>query len=124
MKLIQKFTLWYLVITFVVLIIGGLLSYYSIKSEVDHEQVKYLRKNIDFTIRELNKGIIPDSLSQNRMEISELAMSTPKTKLLVTDTLVYTRYLRRKEPQLKVSTSQLINGRHFYISTYGAIVDT
>lgn len=124
MKLIQKFTLWYLVITFVVLIIGGLLSYYSIKSEVDHEQVKYLRKNIDFTIRELNRGVIPDSLSQNRMEINELAMSTPKTKLLVTDTLVYTRYLRRKEPQLKVSTSQIIGGHHFYISTYGAIVDT
>lgn len=124
MKLIQKFTLWYLVITFVVLVIGGVFSYYSIKSEVDHEQVKYLRKNIDFTIRELNRGVIPDSLSQNRMEINELAMSTPRTKLLVTDTLVYTRYLRRKEPQLKVSTSEVINGHHFYISTYGAIVDT
>jgi len=124
MKLIQRFTIWYLVITFVVLIIGGLFSYYSIKSEVDHEQVKYLRKNIDFTIQELKRGVIPDSLSQNRMEISELALTTKRTKLDVTDTVVYTRYLRRKEPQLKVSTSQIINGRHFYISTYGAIVDT
>src|SRR5690606_9487599 len=124
MKLIQKFTLWYLVITFIVLIIGGVFAYHSIKSEVDYEQVRYLRKNIDFTIRELQKGVMPDSLSQNRMEISELAMSTHKTKLAVTDTMVYTRYLRRKEPQLKVSTSRIINGHHYYISTYGAIVDT
>lgn len=124
MKLIQKFTLWYLVITFIVLIIGGVFAYHSIKSEVDYEQVRYLRKNIDFTIRELHKGVMPDSLSQNRMEISELAMSTPRTKLVVADTMVYTRYLRRKEPQLKVSISRVINGHHYYISTYGAIVDT
>src|SRR5690606_7216692 len=98
--------------------------YHSIKSEVDYEHVRYLRKNIDFTIRELHKGVMPDSLSQNRMEISELAMSTPRTKLVVADTMAYTRYLRRKEPQLKVSISRVITGLHYSIAACGSIVGT
>jgi len=124
MKLIYKFSLWYLVITFFVLIIGGVLSYYTIKNEVDREQARYLKKNIDFTVQELTRGIFPDSLSQNRMEITRLAPNTPEIDFLVRDTMVWRDYLKRMEPQVKVSASRVINKQHYFISTYGAIVDT
>jgi len=124
MRLIHKFTIVYLIITFFVLIIGGVLAYKTVKSEVDNEQARYLKKNIDFTISEITRGVIPDSLSQHRMEIRRLGDDQPETPFFVRDTLVWHGYLKRMEPQVKVSVSRVINGQHFYISTYGAVVDT
>lgn len=124
MKLIQKFTLLYLLITVVVLIIGGVFSYHVIKKEVDKEQTRYLKRNIDFTMQELSRGIYPDSLFQNKMEVQRLDMSVPEIEFFVRDTLVWLNYLKRFEPQVKVSASRKINNNHYYISTYGAIVDT
>lgn len=124
MKLIAKFSLWFLAITFVVLVIGGVLSYNTVKKEVDREQARYLKKNIDFTIREIKRGVIPDSLSQNRIEIRRVAASSADDEFTVRDTLVYHNYLKRMEPQVKVSTVREIGGEYFLIATYGAIVDT
>ncbi len=124
MKLIQKFTLWYLVATFLVLAVGGVFSFNSIKKEVDREQARYLKKNIDFTIQQLNNGVIPDSLFQNKIEVKEVSNLYDEDEFLIRDTLVWHGYLKRMEPQIKVSTVRDINGRNFYISTYGAIVDT
>lgn len=124
MKLIHKFTLLYLLITLVVLIMGGVFSYHVIKKEVDKEQTRYLKRNIDFTMQELSRGIYPDSLFQNKMEVQTLDMSIPEIEFFVRDTLVWLNYLKRFEPQVKVSASRKIDDRHYYISTYGAIVDT
>lgn len=124
MKLIQKFTFWYLVATFFVLAVGGVFSFKSIKKEVDREQARYLKKNIDFTIQQLNNGVIPDSLFQNKIEVKEVSNLYDEDEFVIRDTLVWHGYLKRMEPQIKVSTVRDINGRNFYISTYGAIVDT
>jgi signal transduction histidine kinase len=124
MKLIQKFTLWYLVATFLVLVVGGFFSFQSIKKEVDREQARYLKKNIDFTIQHLTNGVIPDSLFQNKIEVQKVSKAEDENEFLIKDTLVWHGYLKRMEPQIKVSTVRNINGQHFYISTYGAIVDT
>lgn len=124
MKLIQKFTLWYLVATFFVLAVGGIFSFNSIKKEVDREQTRYLKKNIDFTVQQLTRGVIPDSLFQNKMEIKELISADTAESFLVRDTLVWHGYLKRMEPQIKVSTIRSINNQIFYISTYGAMLDT
>src|SRR5690606_12749408 len=103
MKLIHKFTLWYLVVTFFVLIVGGILSYHTIKTEVDREQARYLKRSIDFTVEELTKGIFPDSLSQNRIEIRKVDTDLPEIDFFVRDTMVWRNYLKRMEPQVKVS---------------------
>lgn len=140
MKLIQKFTLWYLIATFFVLVIGGVFSFNSIKKEVDREQARYLKKNIDFTVRQLTNGVVPDSLFQYKIDIKEVSAALAPAlnfdlgsdldsdlegeEFLIQDTLVWHGYLKRLEPQIKVSTVRTINDRHFYISTYGAIVDT
>lgn len=124
MKLIHKFTLWYLIATLFVLIIGGIFSFKSIKKEVDREQARYLKKNIDFTIQQLNNGVIPDSLFQNKIEVKRVSKSLDDDEFLIKDTLVWHGYLKRMEPQVKVSTVRNIKGQNLYISTYGAIVDT
>lgn len=124
MKLIHKFTLWYLLTTFFVLMIGGFISYHTTKAEIDREQARYLKKNIDFTIKELSKGIFPDSLLQHKMEIKKMDFNAPVIKFKVSDTLIWHHYLKRMEPQVKVTTSRIINGEHYYIATYGAMVDT
>lgn len=124
MKLIQKFTLWYLVATFFVLVIGGVFSFKSIKKEVDREQARYLKKNIDFTIQQLTNGVLPDSLFQNKIEVKEVSKALEESDFLIKDTLVWHNYLKRMEPQIKVSTVRTINGQSFYISTYGAMLDT
>src|SRR5690606_25166307 len=68
--------------------------------------------------------VIPDSLSQNKIEIRRMGASSAEEGFRVSDTLVYHNYLKRMEPQVKVTAVREINGDYFTIASYGAIVDT
>lgn len=127
MKLITKFILIYLIVTVIVLGIGGFISYFIIKDEINNElkwefveridRVTYLlehgrkfnpRKDIEgdqnLVVRELNEPVEP------RVE--------------VTDTLIWHDRLEQDEQNVKVSAYRNINGTPYFISTYGAMIES
>lgn len=124
MKLTYKFAVWYLLITLGVLIIGGVISFYNIKHEIDQEQARYLKHRIDFIAREIQRGIPVDSLSNHKIEIRLLNVADPEIQLTVTDTMIWHDYMKRKESEVKVSASRKINGQHYFISTHDSMVES
>ena len=124
MKLTYKFAIWYLALTLVVLLIGGVISYHNTQEEINKEQARHLRHRIDFLAGEIKKGVPVRTLASDKFEIRVLPASQPLLPMTVSDTLIWHNYLKRKEPEVKVAVSRKINGRHYYISTHDLLVES
>lgn len=124
MKLTYKFAALYLLITLVILVIGGVITFYNIKTEVDQEQARYLRHRINLISKEINRGVPIDSLTTHEVDIRVLPADAPAMGLAISDTMVWHDYLHRKEPEVKLSVSKKINGKHYYISTHDSMIES
>ncbi len=127
MKLITRFILIYLIITVIVLGIGGVLSYFIIKEEVDRELTWEFMERIDRVTYLLERGrrFHPkrDVEGDRNLIIQELDRSVEE-RVEVTDTLIYSDRLEQNEQNVKVSAYRNINGNSYYISTYGAMIES
>lgn len=124
MRLVHKFTIWYLAITFVVLAIGGIILFFTIRAEVDFEEALMLRERLDRAVARLEKGVDPEHLRRHKIEVRELDMALPEIEFDRTDTIAYHEYLQRNEKQVKVIISRKINGKHYYLSAFYGLVES
>ena len=124
MRLVQKFTIWYLVITFFVLAVGGIILFFAIRAEVDFEEALMLRERLDRATGHLERGADPEHLRRKNIEVRELAYQLPEIEFQRSDTLAYHEFLQRMEKQVKVTISRKINGKHFLLSTYYGLVES
>ncbi len=129
MKLITKFVLIYLVITAIVLSIGGYLSYFIIKDEMDTELKWRFMDRVDRVTYMIEQGHdfsktkkAGDRGSHN-LTITKLSRQI-EPKVEVRDTMVWHDRLEQMEPNLKVIAYRNINGDPYYISTYGALIES
>lgn len=129
MKLITKFILIYLVVTAIVLSIGGYLSYFIIKDEMDTELKWRFMNRIDRVTYLLEKGHkfekarkVGDRGDHN-LTITKLDRYV-EPKVEVRDTMVWHDRLEQMEPNLKLIAYRNIDGNSYYISTYGALIET
>ncbi len=122
MKLINRLSLWYLVITTFVLFASGLSVFYFVQREIEIEVTRRLKRDIDHAARLLKNGVPVDSLAGSQLEVSELPFNAPLVKLQVTDSMGYfsQRALDRK---FTVAASYKVSDRHFYISAYNFIAE-
>ncbi|WP_375585684.1 sensor histidine kinase [Cyclobacterium xiamenense] len=124
MKLINQFTIWYLGISVIVLLIGGVLIFYKLESEIDFEQGKELERQLDNYARRMEFMDNPARLKKDRLEIRELPLEAELIPFQVNDTLAWHEPLEQVERQVKAGRSYLINGRHFYMSTYNIMIES
>lgn len=124
MKLINQFTLWYLAITTIVLVIGSVIIFNSVEHEIDREESFDLRDWIENTASRIEKGHSLDRLNRTPVEITELDANSPIRPFHVRDTIAIHEQLQRPERQLKASQSFKIDGRHYYISVYNTVVES
>lgn len=127
MKLITKFILIYLTVTIVVLGIGGLISYSIIQEEVDRELKWEFMERIDRVTFLLERGRSFDPRNDiegdQNLVVRELSYPV-EDRVEVTDTLVWHDRLEQDEQNVKVSAYRNINGSPYYISTYGAMIES
>lgn len=125
MKLINKFTLWYLAISSIVFLLGGILIFKKLESEIDFEQGMELERQLDSYAEKLRNGKPPEHLKKHLLgEIYELPLEAAIQEFSVRDTLAWHDQLEQMERQLKGSRSYLINGKHYYLSTYNIVIET
>lgn len=124
MRLVPKFTLWYLAITFLVLLISGFIQFFTFRAKIDFEEAMMLRERLNFAARRLEKGATPEQLRRRRIEVVELDMDQPEIEFTISDTLAYHEFLQRDEKQVKVYTSKKINDTHYYLSAYYGLVES
>jgi len=127
MKLITKFILIYLTVTAIVLGIGGVISYYIIQGEVDNELKWEFMERIDRVTYLLERGrsFNPrrDINGDRNLIVQELDYAV-EDRVEVTDTLIWHNRLEQNEQNVKVSAYRNINGSPYYISTYGAMIES
>lgn len=128
MKLITKFISIYLVVTVIVLGIGGYLSYFIIKDELDTELKWRFMDRIDRVVYLLEEGKEFDdqgfhSAGDRNLVVRPLP-ERAEPQITFKDTMVWHDYLQQMEPNLKVSAYRTVNDTSYYISTYGALVET
>lgn len=126
MKLITRFILIYLVITVIVLGIGGVFSYFIIKDEIDRELTFEFMERIDRVTYLLERGrrFHPKRDVEGDRNLVVRTLDYPvEERVEVGDTLIYSDRLEQNEQNVKVSAYRNIDGRSYYISTYGAMIE-
>lgn len=127
MKLISRFILVYLVVTMIVLGIAGVISYFIIMDELNNElkwrfmgrieRVTYLlEKGKDFNSRRVHGR-------DDNLIVKKLSFPV-EPSVEVKDTMVWHERLQRMEPNLKVTAYRSVNDTTYYISTYGALIES
>lgn len=127
MKLITKFIWLYLSVTLVVLGIAGFLSYHIITDEINNELKWEFLERIDRVTYLIERGrrFNPKrSIEGDRNLTIERLDSIVEPNTEVKDTLIWHERLEQNERNVKVSAYRNINGESYFISTYGAMIES
>jgi signal transduction histidine kinase len=116
MRLVYKFALWYLAITSLVLLAGGVIVFRSVQHENDAEEVRRLRGMIEDTRRLLRAKASIDSLQSSKIEVKELSPASSRIRFHVRDTMGWHSRSQGTERQIKATASYKIDGHHYIIS--------
>ncbi|WP_052353893.1 sensor histidine kinase [Flectobacillus major] len=123
MKLINKFTSWYLAISAFVLLAGGILTFYSFESHIEIAQAKEQEKLLRHICQKIEKGVPAEKLVREQLQIREIPYSLPIQKVTLSDTIAWSPQLQRVDKQIKAAASYKIQGKHYYISVYNMMIN-
>lgn len=124
MRLLDKFTIWFLVITSIVLVVGGVIVFSRVQHEVDQEAIRRIKSHIDNIASELKLGRAPDELKTEYVEITEIDRALPEIDLNLYDTMaVYRPRMKALDRKLTVESSYHIGERHYRISMYDFVAE-
>lgn len=124
MKLIDKFTIWFIVITSAVLVAGGLIVFTRVQYEVDEEAIRRIKSHIDNIAEQLQQGRSPAELKSEYVEISEIDPNAPLINLNVYDTMaVYRPRLEALDRKLTVESSYRVGEKHYRVSMYDFVAE-
>jgi signal transduction histidine kinase len=123
MKLINIISLWFLGITLAALLIGTVVIYEKLGSEIDFELGMELNRQIESYANRISKGAPVSKLAYDRLEIKQIPTEWPIEDIWLRDTLAYHDPMNKEEKQLKASRSFKIDGNHYRISYYNLVVE-
>jgi signal transduction histidine kinase len=116
MKLVNKFAIWYLAITTVVLVIGGVIVFTSVQYENDEEEVRRLRGLIADVTEQLKTGTPVSALQSDQIAIRELLYAGAAIPFHVKDTMAWHSEFQGTERQIKATVSYHLGGVHYLIT--------
>ena len=124
MKLVDKFTIWFIVITSVVLVVGGLIVFSRVQHEVDQEAIRRIKSHIDNIAIQLEQGRSPDELESEHVEIWEVDPSLPEIDINIYDTMaVYRPRMQALDRKLTVESSYHVGEKHYKVSMYDFVAE-
>lgn len=123
MKIITRFTLYYLGVTLIVLLVGGFIVYHNVQAEVDKEESLELKGWLDNTARRIRHGTSLAKLNVDPVHVRIIDAGMPDIPFSVYDTIAMHRQLQRMERHLKAKASYRINGQHYLVSAYDVVVE-
>ena len=124
MRLVDKFTIWFLVITAIVLLAGGLIVFTRVQNEVDQEAIRRIKSHLDDIAGQLEQGRSAGELESENVEIVEIDPNIPEIDINVYDTMaVYRPRMRALDRKLTVESSYLIGEKHYKVSMYDFVAE-
>jgi two-component system sensor histidine kinase QseC len=120
MKLVDKFTLCFLLIFFIVTPISIYSTHYSIKQRIDNVEIERLTAVNNEVARQLTLGISPDKYSQGRpISISTYAGNLPSKKVFTQK-----QNYDQGECRIMVSSFYHIKGLNYKVSSYNYVTQS
>lgn len=119
MKLVDRFTLWFLGVTLLIIPINSFITYMSIKSEIDKAAVERLKHVNQRVAQVLNKGEEPGEYTQGcRIKVVPVAETKPADYYEITDRdVTHDPDLKDNDRKITVSSWHTVNGQHYKITS-------
>ncbi len=122
MNLIVRITILFVLVSLVVFLIGGVISYNILMGEVNSEQERFLMERLDRMQLRLERRPPNDTIKWTKMMVVPLDDNV-EDRDSFSDTLVMHSQLERLEPHLRLDAIRNINGKSYQISLYDIIVE-
>lgn len=124
MRLVDKFTIWFLLITAFVLLTGGVIVFSRVQHEVDREAIRRIKSHIDEIAAQLEKSTPVAELESEYVQIVEIDPNVPPIGLQIYDTMaVYRPNMRALDRKLTVESSYRIGSKHYKVSMYDFVAE-
>jgi signal transduction histidine kinase len=117
MKLVNRFTIWYLAITALVLLAGSVIVFTSVQHENDDEETRRLLGLIQDEI-EILKGKLERKNVTSEVNVHKIDFQLPEKPFTVTDTIGWHSEFQGTERQVVARQSIKIKGKHYLITAY------
>lgn len=124
MKLINQFTVWYLGISAIVLLAGGMIVFYSVQREIIDEESRRLKDTVKLIAGLLEKGTEIDDIAGHQVIIRELDPAASPVPVNIQDTLAWFEPHQHFERELRASASYKINEKHYFISASNLVAES
>lgn len=125
MKLINKLTAWYLGVTLVVILIGGVIAYYQVKAEINRTQINRLRTFNDATAARIEKGLPSGFETFNPpAEVTVLDSAVTSNTFTVSEDSRYNQELGNNECRVSVDSYYQINGQNYRVRSHNSVKKT
>jgi signal transduction histidine kinase len=122
MKLITKFTLWYLCIALTCTVVGTAITYYSIKDKIDNAAIERLKTINRLAAEQVSSGQAFDSVVQGRkVKVTELKTPLPDKNFDLSEIKSIDPVTNKAEYRLTVNSYYSIKGKNYSIASYGYV---
>ncbi|PTB94240.1 hypothetical protein C9994_12290 [Marivirga lumbricoides] len=123
MRLINKITLIFLGVSFIVFLIGGLVTYKVIGDEIKKEEKWFLLERLTSTEKYIGRKQPQNPIIRDKVIILPQKDSILTDNYIFSDTIVYHRTLERPELHNKLEVGKKIEGRFYKITLYDIIIE-
>lgn len=119
MKLINKFTIWYLSITLLTMPITCFITYHNIKRQIETAETERLKAVNNKMAGQVRQGIpLPAYLYGRPVDVQQMNTPPPTPSSMVLQTDTYNEDTKREETRLTATNYYRINGKTYRISSY------
>lgn len=123
MRLITKITLIFLGVSFIVFLIGGLVTYQIIGNEIKKEEQWFLMERLASTERYISKRQPKEAIIRDKVIILPQIDSSEVDNIIFSDTIVHHSTLERPELHNKLDVTKKIKGNFYKITLYDIIIE-
>lgn len=124
MNIVTRLTLFFILASLLVFIIGGVITFQVMKKEIDIEQNRFLKERLGHTLKMIERRNIQKEIIRDKVHIKPLASKIKDSKIVYSDTLVMHNTLQRPEQHLKLDVIRNINETSYAITLYDLIIET
>jgi len=125
MKLINKFTLWYLCIALTCTVFSTVITFYSIKNKMDNAAIDRLLTINQIAAEKIRSGIAWDSSVLGRkVLVQELTSPLPAKTTAISKSESSYPGSQKKEYRITVSSFSSINNKNYNITSFGYVIQS
>jgi signal transduction histidine kinase len=124
MNIVTRLTLFFILASLLVFIIGGVITFQVMKKEIDSEQNRFLKERLGHTLKMIERKNIGKEIIRDKVHIKPLITKVKDSKIEYSDTLVMHSTLQRPEWHTKLDVIRNVNETSYAITLYDVIIET